>query len=33
VAEQIAQFDVIEIFGRVMGVRGLMVKVAGPIET
>jgi flagellum-specific ATP synthase len=31
-AEQIAELDAIEIYGRVVGVRGLMVEVAGPIH-
>jgi flagellum-specific ATP synthase len=31
-AEQIAELDSIEIYGRVVGVRGLMVEVAGPIQ-
>jgi flagellum-specific ATP synthase len=31
-AEQIAELDGIEIYGRVVGVRGLMVEVAGPIH-
>ncbi|MFN3349492.1 flagellar protein export ATPase FliI [Pseudorhodoplanes sp.] len=31
-AEQIAELDGVEIFGRVVGVRGLMVEVAGPIH-
>jgi flagellum-specific ATP synthase len=31
-AEQIAELDPVEIFGRVVGVRGLMVEVAGPIQ-
>ena len=31
-AEQINEFDGAEIFGRVVGVRGLMVEVAGPID-
>jgi flagellum-specific ATP synthase len=31
-AEQIAEIDGIETYGRVMGVRGLMVEVAGPIH-
>ena len=29
-AEQINELDGIEIYGRVVGVRGLMVEVAGP---
>src|SRR6185369_16001992 len=32
-AEQIAELDGIEVYGRVIGVRGLMVEVAGPIHT
>jgi flagellum-specific ATP synthase len=31
-AEQIADIDGVEIFGRVVGVRGLMVEIAGPIH-
>jgi flagellum-specific ATP synthase len=31
-AEQINELDVVEVYGRVVGVRGLMVEVAGPIE-
>ncbi|HZO46569.1 MAG TPA: flagellum-specific ATP synthase FliI, partial [Xanthobacteraceae bacterium] len=31
-AEQITELDGIEIYGRVVGVRGLMVEVAGPIH-
>ena len=31
-AEQITELDGVEIFGRVVGVRGLMVEVAGPIH-
>jgi flagellum-specific ATP synthase len=31
-AEQIAELDGVETFGRVVGVRGLMVEVAGPIH-
>lgn len=31
-AEQIADLDAIHIYGRVVGVRGLMVEVAGPIH-
>src|SRR6266545_2612028 len=31
-AEQIGELDGIEIYGRVVGVRGLMVEVAGPIH-
>ncbi|MGB9365269.1 MAG: flagellum-specific ATP synthase FliI, partial [Xanthobacteraceae bacterium] len=30
-AEQIAELDEVEIYGRVVGVRGLLVEVAGPI--
>src|SRR4051795_5657298 len=30
--EQIAELDEVEIYGRVVGVRGLMVEVAGPIH-
>jgi len=30
-AEQINELDGIEIYGRVVGVRGLMVEVAGPL--
>ncbi|MEA2934439.1 MAG: flagellum-specific synthase [Variibacter sp.] len=30
-AEQISELDAVEIYGRVVGVRGLMVEVAGPI--
>src|SRR3979409_337792 len=32
-AEQISELDGIEIYGRVVGVRGLMVEVAGPLHT
>ena len=32
-AEQIADIDGVEIYGRVVAVRGLMVEVAGPIHT
>src|SRR3954468_8740267 len=32
-AEQIAELDGIEVYGRVVGVRGLMVEAAGPIHT
>jgi flagellum-specific ATP synthase len=32
-AEQIAELDGVEIYGRVVGVRGLMVEVAGPIQS
>src|ERR1700730_4062024 len=32
-AEQINELDGIEIYGRVVGVRGLMVEVAGPLHT
>ena len=31
-AEQIRELDGVEIYGRVVGVRGLMVEVAGPIH-
>ena len=31
-AEQIAELDAVETYGRVVGVRGLMVEVAGPIH-
>lgn len=31
-AEQIAELDAVEVYGRVVGVRGLMVEVAGPID-
>ena len=31
-AEQINDLDGIEVYGRVVGVRGLMVEVAGPIH-
>jgi flagellum-specific ATP synthase len=31
-AEQIAEVDGVEVYGRVVGVRGLMVEVAGPIH-
>ncbi|MFD2181879.1 flagellar protein export ATPase FliI [Rhodoplanes azumiensis] len=31
-AEQIAEIDGVEVFGRVVGVRGLMVEVAGPLH-
>jgi flagellum-specific ATP synthase len=31
-AEQIAELDSVEIYGRVVGVRGLMVEVSGPIH-
>src|ERR1700712_6055324 len=31
-AEQIAELDCVEIYGRVVGVRGLLVEVAGPIH-
>src|SRR5262245_262359 len=31
-AEQIAELDSVETYGRVVGVRGLMVEVAGPIH-
>ena len=32
-ADQISELDGIEVYGRVIGVRGLMVEVAGPIHT
>src|SRR3974390_2866849 len=32
VAEQINELDGIDIYGRVVGVRGLMVEVAGPLH-
>jgi flagellum-specific ATP synthase len=32
-AEQIEELDGVEVYGRVVGVRGLMVEVAGPIHT
>ena len=32
-AEQITELDGVEIYGRVVGVRGLMVEVAGPLHT
>src|SRR4029079_18599002 len=31
-AEQIVDLDGVEVFGRVVGVRGLMIEVAGPIH-
>ena len=31
-AEQIAELDAVEVYGRVVGVRGLLVEVAGPIH-
>ena len=31
-AEQISELDGIEVYGRVVGVRGLLVEVAGPIH-
>ena len=31
-AEQIAELDLAQIYGRVVGVRGLMVEVAGPLQ-
>ena len=31
-AEQISDLDGVEIYGRVVGVRGLMLEVAGPIH-
>ncbi len=32
-AEQIGELDGVEVYGRVVGVRGLMIEVAGPIHT
>src|ERR1700689_3718014 len=32
-AEQISDIDGVNIFGRVVGVRGLMVEIAGPIHS
>src|SRR4029453_4471493 len=32
-ADQIRELDGIEVYGRVIGVRGLMVEVGGPIHT
>ena len=32
-AEQISDLDGVEIYGRVVGVRGLMLEVAGPIQS
>ena len=32
-AEQITDLDGVEIYGRVVGVRGLMVEIAGPIQS
>ena len=32
-AEQISDLDGVEIYGRVVGVRGLMVEIAGPIQS
>src|SRR5262249_35930770 len=32
-ADQIGELDGVEVYGRVVGVRGLMVEVAGPIHT
>ena len=32
-AEQINEVDAVEVYGRVVGVRGLMVEAAGPIHT
>ena len=32
-AEQIAELDGVNIYGRVVGVRGLMVEIAGPISS
>jgi flagellar biosynthesis/type III secretory pathway ATPase len=31
-AEQIVDLDGVEVFGRVVGVRGLMVEIAGPLH-
>ena len=31
-AEQIREIDAVEVYGRVVGVRGLMVEIAGPID-
>src|SRR5205814_8215270 len=31
-AEQIAELDGVEVYGRVVGVRGLMVEVSGPLH-
>ena len=31
-AEQISELDGVEVYGRVVGVRGLMIEVAGPIH-
>src|ERR1700740_1579108 len=31
-AEQISELDAVEVYGRVLGVRGLLVEVAGPIH-
>ena len=31
-AEQIVDIDGVEIYGRVVGVRGLMLEIAGPIH-
>jgi flagellum-specific ATP synthase len=31
-AEQIAELDRAEIYGRVVGVRGLMIEAAGPLQ-
>src|ERR1700751_1718873 len=31
-AEQISELDAVEVYGRVVGVRGLLVEVAGPIH-
>src|ERR1700738_4256729 len=31
-AEQIGELDGVEVYGRVVGVRGLMIEVAGPIH-
>jgi len=32
-ADQIGELDGVEVYGRVVGVHGLMVEVAGPIHT
>jgi flagellum-specific ATP synthase len=32
-ADELAELDAVEIYGRVVGIRGLMVEVAGPIHT
>src|SRR6201989_1544428 len=31
-AEQISELDAVEVYGRVVGVRGLLVEVAGPLH-